>query len=304
MKKTINILMGTIVLIPVAAFYVGKMPDATQLEILKNSSVLVAGAIAYTFLVGQLSGNNSQVDKLWSILPAVYAWFMTAAADFDSRMTLMSVLVTIWAIRLTYNFARRGAYTWKFWAGEEDYRWEIIRQRPGFKNKWVWLIFNLFFICIYQNLLIFLFTLPVLGCLTPDAAPLGWVDYFLAVVLFGLILIEYVADQQQYNFQTEKYRRIKSGEPLGPYEQGFISTGLWSKIRHPNYTAEQLIWIVYYLFTVVATGEWLSWTVSGCILLVILFKGSSDLSEEISAAKYPEYANYQKTAGRFFPKLF
>ena len=304
MKKTINILMGTIVLIPVAAFYVGKMPDATQLEILKNSSVLVAGAIAYTFLVGQLSGNNSQVDKLWSILPAVYAWFMTAAADFDSRMTLMSVLVTIWAIRLTYNFARRGAYTWKFWAGEEDYRWEIIRQRPGFKNKWVWLIFNLFFICIYQNLLIFLFTLPVLGCLTPDAAPLGWVDYFLAVVLFGLILIEYVADQQQYNFQTEKYRRIKSGEPLGPYEQGFISTGLWSKIRHPNYTAEQLIWIVYYLFTVAATGEWLSWTVSGCILLVILFKGSSDLSEEISAAKYPEYANYQKTAGRFFPKLF
>ena len=296
--------MGTIVLIPVAAFYVGKMPDATQLEILKNSSVLVAGAIAYTFLVGQLSGNNSQVDKLWSILPAVYAWFMTAAADFDSRMTLMSVLVTIWAIRLTYNFARRGAYTWKFWAGEEDYRWEIIRQRPGFKNKWVWLIFNLFFICIYQNLLIFLFTLPVLGCLTPDAAPLGWVDYFLAVVLFGLILIEYLADQQQYNFQTEKYRRIKSGEPLGPYEQGFISTGLWSKIRHPNYTAEQLIWIVYYLFTVAATGEWLSWTVSGCILLVILFKGSSDLSEEISAAKYPEYANYQKTAGRFFPKLF
>ena len=293
--------MGTIVLIPVAAFFVGKMPDATQLEILKNSSVLVAGAIAYTFLVGQLSGNNSQVDKLWSILPAVYAWFMTAAADFDSRMTLMSVLVTIWAIRLTYNFARRGAYTWKFWAGEEDYRWEIIRQRPGFKNKWVWLIFNLFFICIYQNLLIFLFTLPVLGCLTPDAAPLGWVDYFLAVVLFGLILIEYVADQQQYNFQTEKYRRIKSGEPLGLYEQGFISTGLWSKIRHPNYTAEQLIWIVYYLFTVVATGEWLNWTVAGCVLLLILFKSSSDFSEDISASKYPGYKDYQRRAGRFLP---
>ena len=145
MKKTINILMGTIVLIPVAAFFVGKMPDATQLEILKNSSVLVAGAIAYTFLVGQLSGNNSQVDKLWSILPAVYAWFMTAAADFDSRMTLMSVLVTIWAIRLTYNFARRGAYTWKFWAGEEDYRWEILRKTPALQGRLKWTLFNLFF---------------------------------------------------------------------------------------------------------------------------------------------------------------
>jgi steroid 5-alpha reductase family enzyme len=304
MKKTINILMGTVVLIPVAAFYVGTMPDAAQIHILKNVTLLVAGAIAYTFIVGQISGNNSQVDKLWSILPAIYAWFMTAQADFNPRMVLMSVLVTIWAVRLTYNFARRGAYTWRFWAGEEDYRWEILRQRPGFKNKWIWMLFNLFFICIYQNLLIFLFTLPVLGCLTAGAAPLDSSDYLLAIAMIVFILIEYVADQQQYNFQTEKYRRLKSGESLGIYEKGFISSGLWTRVRHPNYAAEQMIWIVFYLFTVSATGEWLNWTVSGCILLVILFKGSSDFSEEISASKYPEYINYRKSAGRFVPKLF
>jgi steroid 5-alpha reductase family enzyme len=34
---------------------------------------------------------------------------------------------------------------------------------------------------------------------------------------------------------------------------------------------------------------------------VILFKGSSDFSEEISAEKYPEYKEYQKSVPRFIP---
>jgi len=34
---------------------------------------------------------------------------------------------------------------------------------------------------------------------------------------------------------------------------------------------------------------------------VILFKGSSDFSEDISAAKYPEYKEYQKRVPRFIP---
>ncbi|MFM9074920.1 MAG: DUF1295 domain-containing protein, partial [Bacteroidota bacterium] len=76
---------------------------------------------------------------------------------------------------------------------------------------------------------------------------------------------------------------------------------LWSRVRHPNYAAEQAIWIVFYCFSIVATGEWLNWSVAGCILLVILFKGSSDFSEEISASKYPAYKDYQRRAGRFLP---
>jgi steroid 5-alpha reductase family enzyme len=74
-------------------------------------------------------------------------------------------------------------------------------------------------------------------------------------------------------------------------------------MRHPNYFAEQAIWVVFYLFSVAATGEWLNWTIVGAVLLVILFKGSSDFSEEISAKKYPKYADYQKRVGRFLPKF-
>ena len=304
MKKLVPFLIITVILLPVAAYFLGTPPNETQLSILRETSWGVGFVVLLTFVVGQLTRNNSQVDKLWSIVPAPYAWYMTWKGGMDERMVLMSVLVTIWAARLTYNFARRGGYSWKFWEGEEDYRWEVLRQRPGFKNPFVWLLFNLFFICFYQNTLIFLFTLPVLSGLAENAAPLGAWDYMLAAVYVGLVIMEYIADQQQFDFQTEKYRRIKAGEPLGEYADGFVQTGLWSKMRHPNYFAEQSIWVVFYLFSVAATGEWLNWTIAGAVLLIILFKGSSDFSEEISAKKYPAYKDYQKRVARFIPKFW
>lgn len=303
MKKIISFLMATVILLPVAAYFLGTPPDDVQLNILKSTFWGVGAVILFTFVVGQLTGNNSQVDKLWSIVPAPYAWYMTWKGGMDERMVLMSVLVTIWAARLTFNFARRGGYSWKFWEGEEDYRWEVLRQRPGFKNPFVWLLFNLFFICFYQNTLIFMFTVPVIAGLAENAAPLGIFDYVLAIIYVALVVMEFVADQQQYDFQTEKYRRKNAGEEMGEYGDGFIQTGLWSKMRHPNYFAEQAIWVVFYLFSVAATGEWLNWTIVGAVLLVILFKGSSDFSEEISAKKYPKYADYQKRVGRFLPKF-
>jgi steroid 5-alpha reductase family enzyme len=148
-----------------------------------------------------------------------------------------------------------------------------------------------------------LFTLPVITALAENASPLGMMDYTLAVVFIGLVVMEFVADQQQYDYQTEKYRRKNAGEEMGPYADGFITTGLWSKFRHPNYAAEQAIWLVFYLFSIAATGEWINWSIAGSVLLVILFKGSSDFSEEISAKKYPKYTEYQKKVGRFLPKL-
>lgn len=304
MLVTIIILILTLIVIPYISFTYGMPLNDLQSSILYTMSIAVGIVIAYCFIVGELTKNNSQVDKLWSIIPIYYVWHMTVLGDFHPRMVLMSVLVTIWGIRLTYNFARRGAYQWKFWEGEEDYRWEILRKKPGFNNRFVWMIFNLLFISAYQSVLIFLFTLPILTSLY-DGSPAGitTIDWVLAAIYIAFVVIEYIADQQQYDFQTEKYRRIKAGEELGAYAQGFVSSGLWGIVRHPNYAMEQGIWIVFYMFSVVATGEWINWSMPGCLLLVILFKGSSDFSEAISAEKYPAYKEYQKKVARFIPFL-
>lgn len=303
MKKTVFFLLITLFILPVCAIYFGTPPNAIQWNIIKNAYYIVVGVILYTFIVGQLTGNYSQVDKLWSIVPIIYVWFMAYMGQWNDRMVLMSLLVTIWGIRLTYNFARRGAYSWRFWDGEEDYRWEILRKKPGLNKPIIWMLFNLGFICFYQNSLIFLITLPVIAVYIENVAPLGMVDYFLSLLFVGVVIIEYIADQQQYDYQTEKYKRLNAGKDLGIYEDGFVSKGLWGIVRHPNYAAEQSIWIILYFFSVVATGQWFNWSIGGAILLLLLFRGSANFSEEISASKYPKYLEYQEKVPRFIPKF-
>lgn len=296
-----TLLFFTLLIVPYLTFYYGTPLTELQYTLLVESATLMGIFAAACFVLGELSRNNSQVDKLWSVVPIIYTWYITIGGGWTPRMVLMSVLVTLWGSRLTYNFARRGGYSWKFWTGSEDYRWEILRQKPGFQNRFVWLLFNLLFICGYQMTLIYLFSLPILTCLSEGATAIGWLDGVLASVFIGLVYIEWRADREQYVFQTEKHRRINAGEPLEKYAHGFVRSGLWSVVRHPNYAAEQAIWVVFYLFSIVATGEWINWSIAGCLLLLILFKSSSDFSESISATKYPEYKHYQATVPRFWP---
>lgn len=306
MIKTIVVLLFTIIVIPVVSVYVDEPLLIPQKEILIHVLFMALGVALLCFIVGELTGNCSQVDKLWSILPIIYTWYIAYASGFPDRMVLMAILVTIWGARLTYNFSRRGAYQWKFWTGEEDYRWEVLRNNTLFKGyKLRWTLFNLFFICLYQNGLILLFTLPILVTYKASDQHITIIDGLLAALFLTFVIIETIADQQQWNFHKEKQRLKLANQPLtGAYADGFVSTGLWSKIRHPNYMSEQAIWIVFYFFSVVATGQWINWSMAGCLLLVILFQGSSDFSEAISSGKYPQYSNYKKKAGRFFPKFF
>jgi steroid 5-alpha reductase family enzyme len=303
--KTIFLLIFTLIVVPVATFYLDEPLMALQKETLQK---LLLGALVVALLcyvVSEITGNCSQVDKLWSVVPVFYVWYMAYKGSFDPRLILMAFLVTVWGVRLTYNFSRRGAYKLKFWTGEEDYRWEILRQAPALKGRLRWSLFNLFFISLYQNGLILLFTLPMLVAYKSIGQPLTVIEYLLAVVFIVLVILETLADQQQWKYQNEKHRRLKANiAPEGVYKSGFVHTGLWAKMRHPNYACEQAIWIVFYLFSVIATGHAINWSMAGSLLLLILFQGSANFSENISAGKYPDYKDYQKQTGRFLPKLF
>ncbi len=304
MIRTAALLIVTIIVLPIVAFLFGKPLNDVQQKMLVTGAIIMLAAAVTVFVVSEITTNCSQFDKLWSILPIVYAWIFAGISQWNSRLVLMAVLASLWGIRLTYNFARRGGYSWKFWQGEEDYRWEVLRQRKEFQNKWVWKIFNLLFISLYQNTLVLLFTLPPIVAYEASNKPLGFSDFVLSILFIAMLVIETIADQQQWNFQSSKYRKLASGEPLNDEEsQGFISSGLWSIVRHPNYAAEQAIWVVFYLFGAFATGGYLNWSLAGALLLMLLFQGSSNFSEEISANKYPLYKDYMKRTPRFLPKL-
>ncbi|MDP1814239.1 MAG: DUF1295 domain-containing protein [Leadbetterella sp.] len=301
-----SLLILALVVVPIFTFYFDTQHPLSvfQTNTLHFLVKLMLGLSIFVFIVGEITKNNSQVDKLWSILPAIYVWIVAYASDFNFRNVLMAILATIWAARLTYNFNRRGGYSWKFWEGEEDYRWEVLRQNPVFKSKIAWKLFHLLFICVYQMALILLFTLPSMVAWQGEN-PIGLFDVILTGLFLFFVIFETVADQQQWNYQTVKYAKKAAKEPLeGDYAKGFVDKGLWSKMRHPNYFAEQSIWLVFYLFSVSADGRWLNWSVMGIILLLLLFQGSADFSEKISAEKYPAYKDYIKRVPRFLPKIW
>jgi len=133
-------------------------------------------------------------------MPVLYAWVMTYQSGFQSRQLLITSLITLWGIRLTFNFARKGGYSWKFWEGEEDYRWAVLRRNPIFANPIVWFIFNLTFISFYQCYLIMGFTVPMILTFQDKPSPLGPVDYFASALVLGFLLLETYADEQQWAF--------------------------------------------------------------------------------------------------------
>ena len=300
MWKTVLFLLITIVVIPFVAFGFHDPMTITQGSVLLRLALIYFVAAALCFIVSTITGNYSQVDKLWSIMPVVYTWIVAVEGGFEPRLVIMAVLVSAWGIRLTFNFRRRGGYSIRFWTGEEDYRWAILRARPEFAARWKWILFNLLFISFYQMGLILLMTVPAVRSM--GGRSLSMWDLAIAALLLFFIVIETVADQQQWNYHKMKQKWLKQGGDLSEnFRRGFVDTGLWGLVRHPNYAAEQAIWIVFYLFSVAATGQWINWSVMGAILLMLLFWGSSNFSESISEGKYPEYAEYQKRVPRFVP---
>lgn len=248
--------------------------------------ILIAAAVcAFCWIASLISHDNSWVDRLWSIVPVVYVWvFALASGLSDARLLCMAGLVTLWGARLTFNFARKGGY-----AGHEDYRWPVLRARM---SKAQFAVFNLLFIVLYQNAILVLITLPALTAYE-NPTPFGIWDVLLTVLFLGLLAGETIADQQQWRF----YQRRASGATT----DRFLTRGLFSVSRHPNFFFEQAQWWVLFLFGAVAAGSILQWTVLGALLLTLLFVGSTRFTESITLSKYPEYADYQARVSAVVP---
>jgi steroid 5-alpha reductase family enzyme len=249
-------------------------------------------AAAWCWVASLITGNYSQVDRLWSILPVLYVFHFAVHGGFtDARLALMTTLAVLWGARLTYNYARKGGYQ----AGSEDYRWPELRATLG---PVAFQILNATFIAPFQNLLLLLIATPAYVASMARAHPLNALDVVAAALFLLFLAGETVADQQQWRFQTAKHKRRAGGASDG---RGFIGTGLFRYSRHPNFFCEQGMWWSFYLFAVAASGRWLDWPIAGPAILSLLFQGSTTLTERITLKKYPDYAVYQRTTSRLLP---
>ncbi len=253
---------------------------------------VLAGICFITWLLSVITGDTSWVDRIWSVIPVVYVWIFAAGTNFaDPRLIVMGIIVTLWGARLTFNFARKGGYQ----PGGEDYRWEVLRAGM---SKAQYQVFNIFFIVIFQNVVLWLITLPAWVVMINPGPFTGW-DTALTVLFLAFLTWETVADQQQWNFHKRKAAAIAAGKKP---ESNFCTRGLFSVSRHPNFFAEQSQWWTFLFFAVAAGASLIQlWVVVGPILLTAIFIGSTRFTENISLSKYPEYADYQKRVSPVVP---
>ena len=122
----------------------------------------------------------------------------------------------------------------------------------------------------------------------------------------GLWATSLTAGLLAYHSAKKEYQdtaKVPRGFSQGTLDRGFNTTGLWAYSRHPNFTAEQSVWVLLYGWSCWATKTYYNWSVIGAVLYLVLFQASTWFTELISAKKYPEYKEYQKRVGKFLPRL-
>jgi steroid 5-alpha reductase family enzyme len=237
-------------------------------------------ATLVVFLASMAVGNSSLYDPYWSVAPAVVVVAWTTQHG-GLRPVIVEVLMLIWAVRLTANWARgwRGL-------GHEDWRYVQIREQ----NRAPWWLVSLTGIQLMPTLTVFAGLLAVWPAMRDR--PLNGIDAAAFIVTAAAIAVEATADIQLHRF---------TGDPAN---RGRIADrGLWRVSRHPNYLGEIAFWWGMWLFGLAAAPSWW-WTVAGPIAMVLLFAFVSvPMMDRRSLARRPAYAEHMRRVPALLPRF-
>lgn len=243
----------------------------------------IAGTLViYTF--SRLFHNASFYDAYWSIAPIAIALFwLLASSDgaVRARQIIVIILVLIWSLRLTYNWARQ-------WQGlkHEDWRYQDLRQKA---KRWFWLV-DLVGIEIMPTVIVFLGCLSLYPALAVGEKPFGTLDIIAIIITAGAIFIETIADEQLRRFIR---KRTRPGE--------IMTEGLWVYSRHPNYFGEVIFWWGLFFFALAAGYDYW-WTISGPLSITMLFTFISiPIMEKRSLERRPGYGEHKKKIPALLP---
>ncbi len=182
----------------------------------------VCGAIAY--LINWLAfvpSNRAKTEQYYDLTGSITYLTLTAVAlassdGLDARAIIVAAMVAIWAARLGTFLFRRVRRDGK------DGRFDEIKTDP----------LRFFMTWTIQGLWVLLTAACALAIITAaERRSIGAVGIVGMVVWVAGFAIEVVADRQKSAFKQN------------PANEGrFITSGLWSWSRHPNYFGEIALW--------------------------------------------------------------
>jgi steroid 5-alpha reductase family enzyme len=246
----------------------------------------VAAAFVIQWLVF-IPSYKAQTEKFYDLTGAltyitITVLLVLASPGVDARGMLLAAMVVLWAARLGgYLFQRVMKH------GKDDRFDELKTDFARFLNTWT-----------LQGLWVVLTAALAWVAITSDRK-VGLDGFFWAGLLVWAlgIAIETVADVQKTRFKAD------------PGNKGrFISTGLWSRSRHPNYFGEITLWVGVAIIALPVLQGW-QWAalVSPVFVALLLIKGSGVPLLEAKADKkwggQPDYEAYKKNTPVLIPKL-
>jgi steroid 5-alpha reductase family enzyme len=146
----------------------------------------------------------------------IYCIYLTTSGDLNWGSLVISILVILWAGRLgTFLFTRIAK-------DGEDKRFRTIK--PD--------IAQFFMTWTLQGMWVSLCSLCAITGIASETGIIVNNIFYIGLVMFiGGFAIEIVADQQKTAFRAIPENRNK-----------YITSGLWSRSRHPNYFGEITLW--------------------------------------------------------------
>jgi steroid 5-alpha reductase family enzyme len=240
---------------------------------------LILGVAVAAWVLSIAIRNVAFVDSLWPLFFLIAAViFAVEAAPLSARGLLVTILVAVWALRLSIYITARN------WGEPEDYRYQKIRanNEPGFAFKSVYIVFGL------QGVLAWIIAMPLLPAIMIPGG-IGPIE-ILATVLW---LVGFVFEAGG-DYQLAQFKRDSSSKGR------VLSAGFWRYTRHPNYFGDFCIWWAFYLFAF-AAGGW--WTLLSPLLMSFLLLKVSGVAmlEKTITNRRPEYAEYIRRTNAFFP---
>ncbi|MDA3832322.1 MAG: DUF1295 domain-containing protein, partial [Spirochaetales bacterium] len=232
------------------------------------------------YLASRVFNNSSLYDPYWSVAPPLIlsAWIFSSPQGFSLEAVVLLVVIIIWSIRLTVNWA----LSWRG-MGQEDWRYRGFRETTG---SWYWTV-SFFAIHLFPTLIVYFALTPAYALLQslqryegklPPLALLG-----TAVILSGT-LISHISDSQMRRFKREN-----GGSAV-------MTEGLWGLSRHPNYLGENMVWIGLWIYSVEAAG--IITLICPATMLVLFLGYSIPAMEKKVVSSRPEYREVQQLIPR------
>jgi len=243
---------------------------------------IILGLMILLWLVSLALKNSSIVDIFWGtgFVVVVWAAFLLTPGGFETRKWLISILVTIWGLRLSLHIL------WRNWGKPEDFRYQVWRKEAG--AAWWWRSF--FKVFLLQGFLLWIISTPLLAAqISAQPDRLIWLDILAVPVWLVGFTFEAAGDWQLARFKANPANKGK-----------VLQTGVWRYTRHPNYFGDATQWWAYYLIAL-AAGGW--WTIFSPIIMTALLMRVSGVAllEKTLKEEKPGYKEYIETTSEFIP---